>query len=79
MPEEREMYRGREVVVTTRDGEAELLIDDRRVEVSYLETEDVYATKHFPYTNFDSVMDLGKAIVDNWSRIKPELDEEDGR
>jgi hypothetical protein len=79
MPKDREEYEGKEIVVETDDGEADLLIDGRRVEVSYHEEEDVYATEHFPYTNYESVMELARAVVNNWSRIEPGLSKAEER
>ncbi|WP_458210342.1 hypothetical protein [Haladaptatus sp. NG-SE-30] len=76
MATEREEYQGREIV-TTDDDTPKLQVDDRQVEVTYIEDKGVYATKHFPYNTFESKKELGKAVVDNWSRIKPGLDEED--
>jgi hypothetical protein len=75
MSEEREAYGDREIVVTTREGTAELRIDGHEIEMTYLEAEDVYSTEYFPYRDFESATELGRAIVDNWSRVEPSLGE----
>lgn len=74
---ENEEYEGREISYEEDHSDPQLRVDGRRVDITYIEEEDSFATKYIPYANFDSLSELGEAIVNNWSRIEQDLTEEE--
>lgn len=64
MTEQRETYKGREIVIRTENGEPQLIIDGERVMATCDREGDVWGTYRLGYREFASAIDLGKALVD---------------
>lgn len=68
MPEQRETYKGKEVVAN--DDATWLTIGGTQVEVSLDERSGRYQTRHLPYTDYESVLELAKQMIDNVPRFR---------
>lgn len=75
MPKERTEYRGKEIEVETNDGDETLRVQG--YEVSARHEEGGYYTSYLPYEHYTSLTALGRALVDNWSELKPRLKRND--
>lgn len=65
MPEKRETYKGKEIVVRTRVNGPQMTIDQKEVVISYDEHTGRYATHFLPYTDYLSVMNLAKHLIES--------------
>lgn len=65
MPEERETYKDREIIVTEDDNGPRLSIDGKDVEVLRDETSGQYGSSYLPYTDYPSVTELAKHLIDD--------------
>ena len=66
MPEQRENYKGKEIIVQTGDDQIiQVRIDGNEVEVARDETSGRYVTSLLPYTDYSSAIDLAKDVSDN--------------
>ena len=64
MAEQTENYQGKDIV-TNDDEPVKLSIDGTDIGIWYDEDAKKYRSASAPYQEFDSIMDLGKKIVDN--------------
>ena len=65
MPEQRENYKGKEIIVETGDDQIQVSIDGSKIEVVRDEDSGKYMTSLLPYTDFSSAIDLAKDVSDN--------------
>lgn len=65
MPEQRENYKGKEIVIDTGDDQIQVRIDGSEIEVARDEVSGRYVTSLLPYTDYSSVVDLAKDVSDN--------------
>ena len=65
MPEQRETYKGKEIVIETEDNTVQVRIDGKEIEVARDEASGRYATSLLPYTDYSSAVDLAKDVSDN--------------
>ena len=65
MPEQRENYKGREIIVETGDNQTKVQIDGNEIEVAQDESSGRYVTSLLPYTDYSSAIDLAKDVSDN--------------
>lgn len=65
MPEQREYYKGKEIVVKTEDAQIQVRIDGSEIEVARDEDSGKYVTSLLPYTDYSSAIDLAKDVSDN--------------
>ena len=65
MPEQREYYKGKEIVVKTEDEQIQVRIDGSEIEVARDEDSGKYVTSLLPYTDYSSAIDLAKDVSDN--------------
>ena len=65
MPEQRENYKGKEIVIDTGDDQIQVRIDGSEIEVARDEVSGRYVTSLLPYTDYSSAVDLAKDVSDN--------------
>ena len=65
MPEQRENYKGKEIVIDTGDDQIQVRIDGSEIEVARDEVSGRYVTSLLPYTDYSSAIDLAKDVSDN--------------
>ena len=65
MPEQRENYKGKEIVIDTGDDQIQVRIDGSEIEVARDEDSGRYVTSLLPYTDYSSASDLAKDVSDN--------------
>ena len=65
MPEQRENYKGKEIVIDTGDDQIQVRIDGSEIEVARDEVSGRYVTSLLPYTDYSSASDLAKDVSDN--------------
>ena len=65
MPEQRENYKGKEIVIDTGDDQVQVRIDGSKIEVARDEVSGRYVTSLLPYTDYSSAVDLAKDVSDN--------------
>ena len=65
MPEQRENYKGKEIVIDTGDDQIQVRIDGSEIEVARDEDSGRYVTSLLPYTDYSSAVDLAKDVSDN--------------
>ncbi|MFF7994746.1 hypothetical protein ACFZDG_33865 [Kitasatospora xanthocidica] len=74
MEDESLQHRGRTIVVAGKDQEKpRLLIDGQEVEHVHRPKTGRYATALLPYTEYDSLAELGKAVVDHVPHFQPRI------
>ena len=61
MPEQSETHKGFKIVID--DDQDKLTIDDRQIDVSKAESGR-YITSYMPYTEYESIMDLAKQVIE---------------
>ena len=64
MPDQQEEYKGNTIVVSEEGDVPGLKIGDADIEVSVEEGTGRYSSPHLPYTDYPSVSDLAKQIID---------------
>jgi hypothetical protein len=74
---ENSTYKNRLISVVASDTGLKLSIDKKIIAVSKASANEGYASPLLPYQTFDSLMDLGKAIVRtrHWTKIAHERTE----
>jgi hypothetical protein len=65
MTEQRETYKGKEIVVRTVFKKAQLFIDETNVDVSLDEHTGRFSTHYLPYTDYPTVMFLARHLIDS--------------
>lgn len=65
MPEQRENYKGKEIIVETGDDQIQVSIGGSKIKVVRNEDSGKYMTSLLPYTDFSSAIDLAKDVSDN--------------
>ena len=67
MPNESSSYKGKLVFVESSYDEPKLRVDDEQVEINRDPDSGRFRTARLPYRVFESVEELGKALVDDES------------
>jgi len=70
MQEQRETYQGKEIVIRIASNGPQLLIDKMDVDVSLDEITGRYSTHHLPYTDYASVLNLAKHLIDSQRELR---------
>ncbi len=65
MPEQRETYKGKNIVIETAANTIQVRIDGKEIEVAQDESSGRYVTSLLPYTDYSSAIDLAKDVSDN--------------
>jgi len=63
MPEQRFVTRGRQVIIRTEKGKAELRVDNEVIPIRHVHGEPPFASPLYPYVSFDSLEKLARALV----------------
>ena len=67
MPNESSSYKGKRIIVESSFEEPKLRIDDTVIEVNRDPDSGTFGTAKLPYREFESMEELGKALVDDES------------
>ena len=65
MAEERETYKAWEIIATADDNEVRISIGGREVEVTREDRSKRYSTNLLPYTDYQSLVELAKQVIDH--------------
>ncbi len=72
MPNQQEEYKGKTIAISDEGGVPSLKIGDADIVVEVEEGTGRFSSPHLPYSDFPSVLDLAKLIVDVVPGIKAE-------
>lgn len=64
MPEERQSYKNREILIKTDDGEPQLLISGKQIDVARDAASGRYSTYYLPYEDYETIEELAIDVID---------------